>query len=486
MSKEEKRYFKLFVQGVGQKESSHLRLFNVLSKQKTYNKTAAKKALSFIKNFGATEHYLYQLLLKTLRVYRSSSSTEMRILDSLKDIQILFDCQLYDLAQTTLVDLKKLAIKYDKLYFLPQIYEWQIRIELEGTRFEGIDFNMIKEEYLGTLQQIVNYGQYATTAVEVALLARESGGNKEIQEHLDKIMQATWLQDIEHCQSLSAKLIFWELQSIYYSTHQMEKSLTACLNIIEELHQAGPHMLQQRHKLYSIMIANAAYFAIHLSQWEKVEELLNLIKQLPKKFITPRFQLIAYYVHLILYNHRGELDHVQEVIDAGETLVLQYTNKITLADVAVWKYYVALTHFMKENYDDALPPLEYLRYLEIDKGLQYAARLLTLVTLYEQESFELLDSFLRSNYRFFKKKTDPDSFELTMISCLRQLCKLFVKNSAFKSDADLKQIRDRIKVYYEKQEFWHAYLPYCFDYLAWLDSKIQNVPITKIMKQKSL
>lgn len=484
MAKEEKRYFKLFVQGVGRKDSSHLRLFKVLSKQPNYDKKAAKKALPSIKNFGATEHYLYQLLLKNLRVYRSGSTTEILILDSLKDVQILLDCQLYDLAKASLSEVKELALKYDKLSFLPQIYEWQIQLELEGYRFGDIDFKSFKTEYLRSLEQLQNYGQYMITATEVALLSRESGGNKEIQQYLDKVMEAAWLQDIEHCQSLSAKLIFWELQSIYYSTHKIEKSLAACLHIIEELQHAGMEMMQQRHKLYSIMIANSAYFAIHLNQWKKVEQLLELIKQLPQNFLSPRFQLIECYVHLTLHNYKGELEFAEEVIENGETLVLQYVNKIPPAEVAIWKYYVALTHFLKENYDNALTPLDYLISLEIDKGLQYAARLLTLITLYEQGSFELLDSYLRSNYRFFKKNTDSDSFELMIMSSLRLLNKNFLKNSS--PNTDLKKIRDRIQLYYDKKQFWHAYLPYCFDYLAWLDSKIQNVPFTQIIKQKAL
>lgn len=485
MSKEEKRYFKLFAQGVGTKNSKHIQLFDVLTKQKVYNKTIAKKALSNIKNFGATEHYLYQLLLKSLRVYSSNSTLEMEILDALKNIRILYNRQLYELAKEALENIKTFAIQHDQLAYLPQIYEWEVRIEVVFYQFKTMsneEFERFKVSYLEQLQKLLNYGEYSMAALEFTYLSHKLGYSKELEERLSKIMEKPNMRDLNYCQSLSARLTLCEIHAIYYSFHKIEKSLAAYLQIIKEIEEAGLEVQDQRHKQYIISIANAGSLAINLQKWEEAQRLINIANALPEKQLTPRFRLFQYNLNLTLQIHKGAFNNALAILPKGEQFIEIFEDKLPEIEVLIWRYLEAIVYFGEGEYDKVIDNLELLTQNRTSKELQSAARLLHLISLYEKENFELLSSILRSNYRFFKKNTDENSFEQMMVSCLKQLSKV-PNDKIFKKQ--LQAIRDKLEGYYLITKTWHLYLPYSFDYLTWLDSKIKDIPLAQMLAEKS-
>lgn len=484
MSKEEKRYFKLFAQGVGKKDSKHIQLFDMLTKQKVYNKAIAKKTLSNIKNFGATEYYLYQLLLKSLRVYSSSSTIEMEILDALKNIRILYNKQLFELAKEVLENVKDFSIRHDQLNYLPQIYEWELRIEVVFYQFKTItneQFYQFKVEYLDQLQKLLNYGSYSMAALEFTYLSQKLGYSKELEKRLSKIMEDPKMQDLSYCQSLSARLTLCEIHAIYYSFNAVEKSLAAYLQVLKEIEEAGPEVQEQRHKQYIISIANASSLAINLRKWEEAQRLIDITNSLPEKQLTPRFRLFQYNINLTFQIYKGDVVNALGILPKGEDFVAKQEEKLPELEVFVWRYLVAIVHFGQDDYEKAIDNLEQLQQKNTSKELQSAARLLHLICLHEQGNFELLSSFLRSNYRFFKKNTDENSFEQMMVSCLKKLSKV-PNDKLFKKQ--LLEVRDKLASYYLINKTWHLYLPYSFDYLAWLDSKIKGIPLVNILAQK--
>ncbi|MCP4440662.1 MAG: hypothetical protein GY810_17080 [Aureispira sp.] len=484
MSKEEKRYFKLFAQGIGKKDSKHIQLFDILTKQKVYNKATAKRSLRNIKNFGATEHYLYQMLLKSLRVYTSSSSIEMEILDAFKNIRVLYNRQLYELAKETLVSIKKFAIQHDQLHYLPQLYEWEVRIEVVFYQFKDVSneqFEQFKVEYINQLEMLRNFGTYSLAALEFTYLSQKLGYSQELEKRLSNIMGQPWMQDFNHCQSLSARLTLCEIHAIYYSFHEIEKSLDAYIRIIREIEEAGPEVQQQRHKQYIISIANAGSLAINLHKWEEAQRLINIANNLPEKQLTPRFRLFQYNLNLTLQVHKGAFDKAVELLPEGKQFVEDYAEKLPEFELLIWRYLAAIVHFGLGDYEKSIDYLEELQQYKTSKELQSAAKLLLLISLYEQEQFELLSSTLRSSYRFFKKNTDENSFEQMMVSCLKRLSNL-PNNRMFRDQ--LKGVRAKLEGYYRETKTWHLYLPYSFDYLTWLDSKIGNVSLSKMLEQK--
>ena len=128
MSKSEKGYFKKFssLHVIG-KQNNYIRLFDAIDTQQEYNEAAVKKTFKnevFIKQLTATKNYLYNLILKSMRIYRSAESPEMQLKDVISDAEILFEKELFTDCETRLEKARRLSEENHFIDFLPYILRW--------------------------------------------------------------------------------------------------------------------------------------------------------------------------------------------------------------------------------------------------------------------------------------------------------------------------------------------------------------------------
>jgi len=92
MSSHEKRYFTLFaLMPSGKSAERYLQLFRVLETQQNYDEPAAMNALG-VKNqkqFSDLKNYLFQLILKTLRIHGDNHSSDIRIKNLVIEAELL-------------------------------------------------------------------------------------------------------------------------------------------------------------------------------------------------------------------------------------------------------------------------------------------------------------------------------------------------------------------------------------------------------------
>jgi hypothetical protein len=116
--------------------------------------------------------------------------------------------------------------------------------------------------------------------------------------------------------------------------------------------------------------------------------------------------------------------------------------------------------------------------LLIREDLQCFARVLNLVAHYEAGLDSNIETLLKSTYKFLIKTNDLYEVQKEMIKFLRGLQDIYPQ--------DIKQafekLRDTLKKYedhpYERRAFLYL------DVMSWLESKIQNVPIAEVIRQK--
>src|SRR3972149_10322853 len=116
LSNNEKRYFTLFAARhiIGDK-NNYLKLFEAIDKQKTYNEKKLAELFAHTPmgdNLRMNRHYLYKLILKSMRLYRSETSIDTRLKGSLNDIEFLYEKGLYAQCDKILSKTKELAVKY--------------------------------------------------------------------------------------------------------------------------------------------------------------------------------------------------------------------------------------------------------------------------------------------------------------------------------------------------------------------------------------
>ena len=103
LSQNEKRYFRIYASAhILHGKNNYMRLFEAIARQKIYDEKYIKQKFSrerFVKQLSVVKNYLYNLILKSLRNYHSSTSANAVLVNMLRDIEILYDKGLFQEAQ---------------------------------------------------------------------------------------------------------------------------------------------------------------------------------------------------------------------------------------------------------------------------------------------------------------------------------------------------------------------------------------------------
>ena len=130
LSKSEKRYFRLFCTRETSGEN-YLQLFDAVDGQKVYDekgiKTRFRKA-AFAGHLHVTKNYLRKLILKSLRNYHSDISSDAQLKDILRNVEILYNKELYALCKTELKRAATLAAKHELLNGRVEVETWNRKL----------------------------------------------------------------------------------------------------------------------------------------------------------------------------------------------------------------------------------------------------------------------------------------------------------------------------------------------------------------------
>jgi len=117
--------------------------------------------------------------------------------------------------------------------------------------------------------------------------------------------------------------------------------------------------------------------------------------------------------------------------------------------------------------------------LKMREDLLCFSRVLNLVAHYDAGLDYNIDKLIISTYKFLLKMNDLHEIQRKMISFLKNLSTIYpqdLRKAFIKLHEELSEFENHP---YEKRSFLYL------DILSWLESKIQNVPVEIIIKQKA-
>lgn len=129
LDKSEKRYFKIYFTNEA-KEQKYLKLYDAIEKAKEYDEKKIKLQLkdAYIqKHFAETKYYLYQLILKVLKHYRTENSVDNLLLEKIQNIEVQIQKALWEQAISELQKAKKWPMITSDLNFLFFYFHIKIR-----------------------------------------------------------------------------------------------------------------------------------------------------------------------------------------------------------------------------------------------------------------------------------------------------------------------------------------------------------------------
>ncbi|TAL61555.1 MAG: hypothetical protein EPN85_04540 [Bacteroidetes bacterium] len=491
LSRNEKRYFKRFTAlHVRGKKNKYMLLFDAVVRQEKYDEAQLKRQFcnqAFIRQFTAAKNHLYHRILSALESYHHSIHSEVKSL--LHRAEILFNKGLYKQSHKAILKAKQLARAYEMHHVMVEIFRhWEMNLAVKNPDVSWMQ-NILREETeeLSLLQSTKDYRSIYYRIVTHHYLYGTTRDKKHFGQ-FKKMIHNPLLLDERKAKTFEAKLRFHDARSFYFSiindkTNQylsVKNTIAHFKKHPEKIRQAVSKFIIYLNNVLSSCTLNRKYSEIPI-YLKELESLIPLAKSSDEKtklfFITATNRLNYYTI-------TGQFSSAVSFLLEINKRLGEYEPSMNDVEKALLFHNIALSYFGSGDYKNCIHWLNQIRNkisLNIRPDFESSLGLFYLIVHYESGNADLLPSLIQSLYRYLKKKEQLHKFETAIIHFLRN--ELPKTNTQEEQIHAFQKFKNRIAPLandpYEKSPFEF------FDYISWLESKIENRPFAEVVRQKA-
>ena len=493
LTKSEKRFFKL-QSSLQSGDKNYVRLFDLIEKMEFYDEDLVKKTFKgekFIKHLPSEKNHLYKLILKSLRSYYSETSVASSLKQDIKNIEILYNKGLFDECIKFIERAKKIAVRYEKFYYLFELISWEktlLEESFENGQFGDLD-SLISEEK-DVLDKLQNLTAYHVLYSKINFVFR-SGGYSRTEENtriINEIVDHPLIKGKNTALSQRAATI------CYYTQGFCNIAKGETLVALEKYHKvkiildSHPELRTDLAKRYIRTLSQIVQCQLESRQFKEADVCIQELEQLTEleSFDTPdahariRTELILSKLKKYIYSGRfsegvATMSTEMEAIKADES---ELHKEIVLR----MYYYMAYLHFGAGQHSKALHWLNRVindNENDLRQDLYGYVRLFNIVVHYELGNSNLLEYTLKSTARYLQKRMRDFDVEKLI---LEQFKKLIRTHSALDRKEQFIEFGERLNEL-AKHEDGNALLRY-FDFKAWITSKLEQASFEDVINRK--
>jgi hypothetical protein len=488
LTKSEKRYFKLYASKHVKGTGNCVKLFDAIDIQERYDEPAIRQRFRrerFVKQLPVQKNYLYDLILRSLRAFHSSRTTEMRLKEMLFDVEVLYGKGLYDQCHELLARCRQAANAEEAFDLLLSTISWEVRLAYAESDVARLHELAGEREHVLRLQQ--NLAEYFQISLELLELERANGWLRDARarESLERIMHHPLMTSESSALSFKAKTIFFNSWNVACALNGDRESAYVYARRYLDLLEDNPEFAANNERSYIAALSNAASAAFRVRRFDEMFAFLRTLEDFPTDSPELSARILGSIYHHTLNVHvvTGDFDNgatqvarMRAELEAFGDLIPPPTRK-TIA------YLMAYVHFGAGNYSKALELLqEILNESRNDtrQDIQKAARILSLMIHHELGNTDLIPYAVRSTYRMLSNRDQLDRVDRAILSLLRKLPSIV-------SGADLLRAfteahRELIDATANPDDY--RLLRY-IDLGSWLTSKIERRPFTEVVRERS-
>lgn len=496
LEKSEKRHFKLYIKRSSSKEDLKIiRLFDAMDKLSEYDEKFLLKTLKDFTRpqFSNLKVHLYKQILASLRLLKTNDNIDLKLSEQLDNARLLYNKGLKIQSLHILEKAKEMAKANQKMNFLVQAISLEKKIEtLHITRSTLDKTELLANEAL----DISNHIDRVTRLSNLALLLYRwyvkngHARNEDDEKGIKKFFKASLPDDVNAIHGFYEKLYLYQSYCWYAFIRQdflmYYKYSQKWIDLFDEdktmIAVETGHYIKGMHTLLN------AHF--DLRNFKKFKDTLEEFEEFAKTDTANRYDNFRTHTSIYIngakinqYLMQGNFTKGLEIVPEVEKKLSEYALFVDSHRILVFNYKFASLYFGAREYGKAI---DYLHKLINDNqpglrnDLQCYARLMHLMCHYEIGNDEILDSLIRSVYRFMAKMKNLTVVEEAIFSFLRHSFK--VNTRALKPELEnfLSKIKHLEKSRFETRSF--AYL----DIISWVESKVYEKPMEQIIHEKYL
>ncbi|HEY4207629.1 MAG TPA: hypothetical protein VGM31_12480 [Puia sp.] len=495
LEKSEKRNFKLYIKRNSASEDLQIiQLFDALDKMDEYDEVQLLKKSKSLKKqqLSNAKAHLYREILTSLRLISQENNVDIQLHEQLDYARILYNKGLYLQSLKLLDKIKENAKSRDQITFLLQILFFEKTIEaLHITRSMQDRADQLTAEvddvndHLQLVSKLSNlslqlYSWYIRNGV-----ARNEKDEIAVQEFFEKNLPA----DLSGCTGFYEKLYQYQSFCWYAFIRQDFLLYYRYTQRWVDLFEKEPFMLAVETSHYIKGMHNLLGAHFDLMNYPKFTETLRQFEDFSQSPIVTgninnRIQTFVYLYISKLNKHflDGTFTEGLELVPYIEEKLQEYWIYLDRHRILVFYYKIACLYFGSGDYERTIDYLNKIINWKVDlrTDLQCYSRLLHLIAHYELGNYQLLEYLTKSVYRFMAKLENLSLVEEAIFKFLRKSFNL----SPDRIRPELEKLLEKLKKY-EKNRFETRAFVY-LDIISWLESKMENVPVQDVIREKYL
>ena len=496
LEKSEKRHFKLYIKRSSAKEDLKIiRLFDAVDKLPEYDEKQLLKTLSPItkSQLSNLKTHLYKQLLASLRLLKTNDNVDLKLSEHLDNARLLYNKGLKIQSLHILEKAKEMAKANQKMNFLVQAISLEKKIEtLHITRSTLEKTEQLAEEALYISGHIDRVTRLSNLALLLYRWYVKNGHarDKEDEKDVRAFFKSSAPANPETINEFYEKLYLYQSYCwhafirqdwlMYYRYSQKWIDLFAeneVMIAVETGHYIkGMHTLLNAH----FDLRNYSQFEITLRKFEEFAK--TDVANQHDNFRT-HTSIYINSAKINQYLMQGEFTKGLAIIPEVEAKLAEYSIFVDSHRILVFNYKIASLYFGAGHYNEAIDYLHKIindNSLGLRNDLQCYARLMHLMSHYEIGNEEILDSLIKSVYRFMARMKTLTVIEEEIFRFLRHSFKLNTKQLK----PELKEFLNKIK-HLEKNRFETRSFAY-LDIISWVESKVYETPMEEIIHEKYL
>ncbi|MDB5191072.1 MAG: hypothetical protein JWQ96_635 [Segetibacter sp.] len=493
LEKSEKRNFKLYItRNTATEDLKVIQLFDALDKMDDYDEESLLRKNPSIKKqqLSNIKAHLYKQLLASLRILKSQDNINIQLHEQLDYAMILYNKGLYIQSLKILDKIKESAKAHNQLSFLLQVIFLEKKIEtLHITRSMEDRADVLAAESEDVNARMNKITKLSNLALKLYSWYIKNGHarNEDEAERVKAFFKSQLTPELESSNKFYDRLYLYQSFCWYHFIRQdflnYYRYTQKWVNLFEE----QPFMIEIETANYIKGMHNLISAHFDLSNSKKFETVLKKFEEFSHSSLVTendnnRIQTFVYLNLARLNQHfmLGTFTEGLRLVPFIEEKLQEYSLYLDRHRILVFYYKIASLYFGSGDYDSTIDYLNKIINWKVDlrTDLQCYARLLHLIAHYELGNFDILEYLIKSVYRFMAKMESLSVVEEEIFKFIRNSFQLSVRQLK----PEFKKLLDKLKSLegnpYETRAFLYLDIP------SWLESKIQDQPVQKIIHDK--
>ncbi len=497
LSKGEKRFFSLYVSRLSDSSTKKfIILFNAIDKQKVYDEDLilSKEKTLNPKQFSNLKAHLYYQLLKCLKLCNSNNLDTINIMELLDYARILYSKGLYKECIKMIDKVKKMAMENDYSILLLEILDLE-KLVIPKTLNAGNEqrVNLVITETVQVAESIKNINIFSNLSLKLNSYYVQTGfiKNKADLEKITYFFSSSLPTYKENKLSFQEKLYLYNSFIGYYFFIQDFRQAYVYADKLVTLFDAQPAMKKHKLEMYIKALNNllvAQHKLYKYNEFVSTQKQLIAIKRDKTLVLTENINLnlfkTIYFHEINRHFMSGEFKSGTRIVAALESEINKFISRLDKHSVLLFYYKISCLYFGSSNFKAALKWLNKIlneREIRLREDLYSFSRILSLICHFELEHNDLVESNIKSTYRYFMKKGDLTIYQTHILDFLKRILTDGSDKSLKKGLILLKEEMEQLeKNRFEKRAFIY------FDIISWLESKLQKRSVQDVIREKSL